>query len=349
MLAHSLFVPEKKVDWEFVVRCKEFEWLRPTNLDIPLLPLDLAPVVERCTLHFTNMAFEKSPSAKSHHLSLAWSLLQKCLKHLADNNSEHLNTTTSSSASGGYSKAATMDDIMPLLVYIVIKAQPPQLYSDLAYLTTTSRDLTIGSLTSFYITNTQVAVEFIRTLALDKLSTANEQMIKPGRLHGVFDDAMVPSPSSKAQAAFKDFLETGRSRVRSTFEKVSESVTDTVTRVRELGPISTIKAAVGAPIGKPLIPGSPSLSASSPSINVAEFVELDTTEETSSSLLLPSSATCPDLSDLSEKTESAEEEKQEEPWTQNYRFWNADAETMTVEDIRLLLADYKDLIRKAHS
>lgn len=323
--------------------------MRPTNLDIPLLPLDLAPVVERCTHHFTNMAFEKSPSAKSQHLALAWTLLQKCLKHLADNNGEHLNSTSSSSTSGGYSKAATMDDIMPLLVYIVIKAQPPQLFSDLAYLTATSRELTIGSLTSFYVTNTQVAVEFIRTLALDKLSTANEQTLKPGRLVGALDNAMAPSPTSKAQAAFKDFLETGKSRVRSTFEKVSESVTDTVTRVRELGPISAVKAAVGSPIGKPLIPGQPALSASSPSINVNEFVELDTTEPSSEAPILPSSATCPELSDLSEPEESVPEEVQEESWTQNYRFWNANPETLSIEDVKLLLADYKDLIRKAHS
>lgn len=376
------------------MRCKEFEWLRPTNLDIPLLPSDLAPVVERCSLHLTNMAFEKIPSSKSHHLTLAWTLLQSCLKHLhapvapvPDPSNSSL--VPSTNITGYASDMVSMDEILPLLVYIVIKAQPPQLYSDLAYLSAAAREM--GTVSAFYIASTQVAVEFIRTMSLKKLSTAKEQALRPGRLAGLFDE---PSPSSltkstalKAQEAIKDFLSTGKNRVRTTFEMVSDSVQDTVTRVSLLGPISAVAAAVKVPTPKSTPPpietiaqkedetenigaigealmvaiahhsDTPSTSLANgdhgkvasngvvangdqkaKEIDPSDFIQLDASDEP----LNTEAASKELLVDV--PIDNADSEAKEDDWKKEHRFWDANPDLMSKEEIELLLSDYRALI-----
>ena len=278
-----------------------------------------------------------------------------------------------------------MDDIMPLLVYIVIKSQPPQLHSDLHYLSATCRDMSIsGSLTPFYIQSTLAAIEFIRTLTLNKLSTANEKELKPGRLNGVLTDSDALTTTEKAQAAIKELFENGKGRFRTTFEKVADSVNDTVAKVSLLGPVAAVAAAVRPPSTKLAIAAATSKSlknaeksnsASSPPIEsefrpIEDFVpsELPSIsyepenasippmkEDSSISLnsvelhdfSSPPNGLSPAVSeiDINGTQEALKEENKEDEsdWTKKYRFWGATPDSLSTDDVRQLLEDYRQL------
>lgn len=199
-------MPDKKVDWEIAVKCQEYEYLRPSHLDIKLLPVDLSLLVEKATNTFTDMGFETLPSLKLGHLSTIWKLIQVFLVSSTAPTPSNvaLKLTASTESSFG---AVSMDDIFPILVYVILKTRPPQLFSDLAYLAATSREMAVfGSFASFYVTNTQVAIEFIRNLSPEKLSEPKEEGLKARTDSSTLDRApssltSSPQPSSTLLAS----------------------------------------------------------------------------------------------------------------------------------------------------
>lgn len=299
------------------------------------------------------MAFEKLPSAKSKHLVAAWKLLERCLNALGQSASPSTQSASSTSSSATPPpKLATMDDIMPLLVYIVVKSRPPQIYSDLVYLSATSREMSLnGSFISFYVTNTLIAIEFIRTLTLEKLSNANEQNLRPGRLAAVLAAPPPPTVKEKAQSAISELWEPLRGRVKTAVEKVTDSVTSTVSRVSQLPPVLAVTTAVmnSKKGDTSIIPSTEAPENSVELSNSSHPEALNTQGEEESQKPINEIV-------IQESKESGlmEENFDEEPeddgeWTKTFKYFHAKPEELTLDQIRELLEDYKELARYWHS
>lgn len=78
--------------------------------------------------------------------------------------------------SGEYSVGA--DDFLPVLIYVIIKANPPQLHSNLLYIQRYRCQSRLVSEVAYYFTNFLSAVYFIRNLNAESLSIDKEEFQK---------------------------------------------------------------------------------------------------------------------------------------------------------------------------
>jgi hypothetical protein len=335
-----LFVPDKKSDWDIAVKCLEYEWIRPIHLDLRFLPEDLSLLIDKANNIFTEMAFEPIPSLKASHLGTIWKLIEVFL--MASRGS--IDSSSSASPTTNHQSLPSMDDIFPILVYTIIKTHPPQLSSDLEYLCVTCREMTtFGSFTSFYVTNTQVALEFVKNLSQEKLSKESDENLLPSahsaHLREVLAKAVpitvfATEPTSLSfnhtvDSATKQIglrLTNVKDRLSKTVGKVAGHVSGTVSLVSSFSPISAVASVVRSP-QKQLASSAPSSTAS--------------TEQS-----LASSST-PHFNDITASWVDTEHDPTPESDQQilgkTYRFYNSVASELSSEDISQLLNDYKAL------
>lgn len=323
-------MPDKKSDWDVAVKCLEFEYIRPTHLDLNFLPNDLSVLVDTANTVFTEMAFEPIPSLKANHLGTVWKLIEVFLIASKE-------ASNSSNASQPQS-LPSMDDIFPVLVYLIIKTHPPQLLSDLAYLSVTCRDMkTFGSFTSFYVTNTQIALEFIKNMSQEKLSAPKDENLTPSLHSARIREALTKSvpttygshsdaasqPATTVEngvrfAAFSRFF-TVKEHISKTVERVADRVTGSATFASYLSPLSSVAAAIRSPSKKlPPPAASPNNDTSTDTQKVAENG-------------ISGAAVDPNAEEVEMK--------------KKYRFFNANASDLSPEDVSALIAEYNILAK----
>jgi len=242
----------------------EYEWIRPGHLDLPYLPDDFVPLIDKASSVFTDMAFEQLPSQKAAYLKVIWKMVEVFFSALADLSRQSSSPDPIPSSPNPKSPAkqkslASMDDMFPILLYILVKSHPPQLLSDLAYISACCRDMTqFGSFIAFQVANTQMGLEFIRNLTLEKLSPLKEQSLKPlplaslqQSLRGLVDSELPTAngevtptkPKLAKQSALAGILNM-KDRLTSAVGRVADSVNGTVSLVSSISSIGSMTARI---------------------------------------------------------------------------------------------------------
>jgi len=70
------------------------------------------------------------------------------------------------------------DEFIPILIYIILKSNPPCICSTMKYISTFRRQTAMGGETGYYFTSLLGALTFIETLDASALSIKNDEFIK---------------------------------------------------------------------------------------------------------------------------------------------------------------------------
>uniref|UniRef100_A0A8C2GEX2 RAB guanine nucleotide exchange factor (GEF) 1, like n=1 Tax=Cyprinus carpio TaxID=7962 RepID=A0A8C2GEX2_CYPCA len=161
-LYEQLFCPDhtddEKKDLVIQKRIRALHWVSIAMLCVPVdekIP-KVSDSVERAITDLINLDSKKVPKEK---LACA----TRCSKHIM------------TAIQGSKKAAASADDFLPTLVYIVLKANPPRLHSNIQYITRYCNPSRLMSgEDGYYFTNLCCAVAFIEKLDAQSLNLSHE-------------------------------------------------------------------------------------------------------------------------------------------------------------------------------
>ncbi|XP_051717549.1 RAB guanine nucleotide exchange factor (GEF) 1, like [Ctenopharyngodon idella] len=161
-LYEQLFCPEhtddEKKDLVVQKRIRALHWVSIAMLCVPVdeqIP-KVSDSVERAITDLINLDSKKVPKEKL-------ACVTRCSKHIM------------TAIQGSKKAAASADDFLPTLVYIVLKANPPRLHSNIQYITRYCNPSRLMSgEDGYYFTNLCCAVAFIEKLDAQSLNLSQE-------------------------------------------------------------------------------------------------------------------------------------------------------------------------------
>ncbi len=80
--------------------------------------------------------------------------------------------------SSGKNEDAGQDEITPIFQYLVIKAQPKRIYSDINYIKTFLDDTSLKAQSGFLVTQVESATSFIMSINHEQLKMSKEEYDK---------------------------------------------------------------------------------------------------------------------------------------------------------------------------
>jgi hypothetical protein len=144
------YVPNKTEDWKFAQLISSLQFIQPNHLDIKSL---VHPeLIEDCSDILTQINFYVIPKNKLNCISGCCLTIFRYLEALQ--------------AQSANKAAVSVDDFLPILVYIIIKTNPPSLISNMNYIEdyTPAEDLET-SMTGYFFANLKIVISFIKQLA----------------------------------------------------------------------------------------------------------------------------------------------------------------------------------------
>ncbi|KAJ2801319.1 hypothetical protein H4R20_003721 [Coemansia guatemalensis] len=136
-----------------------FRWIREDHLDIPSSPQNTA-FLQFAKSELLKMNNFKSPRDKVICILNCCTVVYALLRN------------------AGSSDAVGADRFLPLLIYVVITANPPRLVSNIQYISRFRSPERMQSEAGYYVTNLQGAIAFIETMDASCLSISQEEFDK---------------------------------------------------------------------------------------------------------------------------------------------------------------------------
>ncbi|KAI8051058.1 uncharacterized protein B0P05DRAFT_315767 [Gilbertella persicaria] len=134
-------------------KIKIFRWIREEHLDIPVTA-DNDSFLTFAESELLKMNHYKAPRDKLICILNACKVIFGLMKHMEADQSA--------------------DVFLPLLIYVVIRANPPQLMSNVQYISRFRSPEHLRSEAGYYLTNLMGAIEFIETMDVHSLSITQE-------------------------------------------------------------------------------------------------------------------------------------------------------------------------------
>ena len=153
----SVFPPLRKdSDNNFFTKTKSLSWLTPAKLDIKNISTDQLDYAIRC---IQNLEDGKSVNDKLNCIREAHAALNNVIKFSTGNDSD-----------------AGQDEITPLFQYIVIRAQPQSIYTNVSYIKTFLDESELSGSKGFLITQIESAISYIEKLDENLLKKKDSEL-----------------------------------------------------------------------------------------------------------------------------------------------------------------------------
>lgn len=157
-ISRKTFLANKVADYRFWQLLQTLNFIVPKHLDIKHdIPQDL---IQQCSIYLTQMNFFKTPRNK---------LI--CIANCCITVFNFLTNVQQSRAQSG---TVTADDFLPVLTFIVIKANTPNLISNLGFIEDFRHEALLLSSWGYFLTNFHIVIDFINNLNPKQLSTGQE-------------------------------------------------------------------------------------------------------------------------------------------------------------------------------
>ena len=145
-------------DHEFYIKTLCLDWIDPEQLEIKKVYVNQLGYAELC--------IKKINEAKSVFDKL------ECIKDAMAN----MNNTIKFSS--GKNEDAGQDEITPIFQFLVIKAQPKRIYSDINYIKTFLDDTSLKAQSGFLVIQVESATSFIMSINHEQLKMSKEEYDK---------------------------------------------------------------------------------------------------------------------------------------------------------------------------
>lgn len=155
-------IPDNELpqDRAFYEQCERLAWIQPAHLEI-----NQKFVNERLwsigILSLQKMDYEKSPKDKLNCVQNTYKILNNCIIFCS-----------------GKTEGAGVDDIIPILIYIIIKSKPKKIFTNLQYCKSLIPQNKLLTSYGFLITQIDAATEFIMRISKDVLKITEEEFNK---------------------------------------------------------------------------------------------------------------------------------------------------------------------------
>lgn len=222
----SVFAPSTadiEQDEKLKQRIQELSWIEPRHLDIPL------DVNSRRSTKILNLAIEqlrgwntfKAPRDKMVCILNACKAVWKLLD----------------AKSGG--KAAGADDFLPHLIFTVIRANPPNLHSNVDYISRYRHPEKMQQEFGYYFTQLASVVSFLEHITFKSLSVSEEEFVRncaaasskhPSIVAPIPVMSALPTTLTRSQSAFSVLEPTPPSSTPPLYTPASTSITQKVER-----------------------------------------------------------------------------------------------------------------------
>lgn len=137
--------PDKEIDKDkqFYEQCCKLEWVTPTLLEINKKYLN-ENLWQSAISNLARMDLEKSPVNKLKCVQAAYKIINNCINFCS-----------------GKDEGAGVDDIIPILIYILIQTKPKRIFSNMHYVKTFMNPGKLLATYGFLLTQIEMATEFI--------------------------------------------------------------------------------------------------------------------------------------------------------------------------------------------
>nr|CAG4640729.1 EOG090X03G5 [Eulimnadia texana] len=174
----KLFCPSNSQDEERDLavqkRLRSLNWISATLLDcrIDELKTEVRDIIEKSVTHLIEMDGRKAPQDKLASIVSCSKLVYEILHK---SNPEHPKDNANEQKSNATANAVSADDFLPALIYMVLRANPPRLQSNINFITRYALPARLMQGESgYYFTNLCCAVSFLENLTCDSLGLSQE-------------------------------------------------------------------------------------------------------------------------------------------------------------------------------
>ena len=142
-------------DKKFYDKCKEFEWITPSMLDIKKISIEQLDYTQKC---FENLDQGNSVNDKLNSIRDAHASLNNAIKFSNGNESD-----------------AGQDEITPIFQYIIIKAQPKRIISNIYYIKAFLDESELSGSKGFLVTQIESATSYIEKINHESLKMSEKE------------------------------------------------------------------------------------------------------------------------------------------------------------------------------
>lgn len=195
----SPITDDEGVDLKLQEKIRSLHWVSPRLLDSPINPnsseelskLECATfsLIKMNTLFASDDKLEQIvlccrsvfDALKVHYKNSAVKANKLCAESLAQrgNSSELIQLDTSDESDNTEATTANADDFLPTLIWLVIKANPPLLYSNLQFITRfANQDKLKSGEAGYFFTNLSCAVHFLKDLTPQSLHLSEAEFYR---------------------------------------------------------------------------------------------------------------------------------------------------------------------------
>ena len=202
---------DEEMDLVLQERIREFRWIEPRHLDAvcDLTKDEVVAEFHKAQEELIVMDAKRPPMAKLDSVVAAAKAIFGVLEK-----------------SSGGTNGASADDFLPVLIYVVLQANPPMLYSNLQFLNRFCNPdkLSTGE-AGYYFTNLYSAVSFVETLDSNSLKISEVEFHK--QMHGANSYKSLPPVSNNQKLrGFLDQLDQLRERQEVMEEMIASLMKD---------------------------------------------------------------------------------------------------------------------------
>jgi len=148
---------ELEKDKLFHDRCCKLDWITPTHLEINKKYINENLWLSAIN-HLNKLEFERSPVNKLKCVQAAYKILNNCINFCS-----------------GKDEGAGVDDIIPILIFIIIKSRLKRIFSNVNYIKTFMNPSKLLATYGFLLTQIEMAIEFIFGLDHKILKMSEEE------------------------------------------------------------------------------------------------------------------------------------------------------------------------------
>jgi len=148
------------MDIKFYEKCLEIQWITTTELGINTKFVNEHLFLIAKT-HLENMENERCPVDKLKCVQKAFTILNNCIIFCS-----------------GKKDGGGVDDIMPMLIYIIIKAKQKKMYSNFQFIKAMIHPRKLLANYGFVLSQVEVSMEYIMNLNHETLKITEEEFLR---------------------------------------------------------------------------------------------------------------------------------------------------------------------------